>query len=726
MKTITEKQYSSFLKTFAYGLVLLLSIVSIASIPFSGKFIGNAAERIIYIIFSSSFIGIEVFLVSNRFSFRLLPNLAIAAAWTLLLVITESAISNACILNAKEVAEKTGKTITESDYPEVVTFIELIRDAYNNSNFDSDFIKTFLEIYSIGIFGTVFVSLATEASKSLWSDEIQNTENKTLLAKFKRARRQQILYRKIQLFDQSELLVSIVYIHLLCYLVFLLPTFVIVSELNSTDTTTLRIDIILLLISVTLEAMGIATHFIITDHALTSSEIKYLKQRGKGIQKHLHNIRVKNKSCNYSEGNPTTPTYKQKRANKNTCVNTSCKGMVLSKETKNYLQVLVHSFCNHSEVDSIEKSILFPDVEKSNGSVKGCNLCIAKNVIGRFYKTKQIYIDPNKEDYYASASSFFEPAFAIDINNFLFPTIKTVSFPKTLLDAIAIARHCFFLSQKEQWEKLLYPVGKSFVEISSILILDYIYRRFSERNQIYNPCNIDCCKEDHSAEYGAALLEFPYVMETYLLDRFKDNEQFVSKDTLKKGNDWPRFSERVELSFSERVEQYYWELFKNRVNCLERDTCYELGNLFASFLTDSYKNEERFLRRILPVNRENYRLTSDKPDGSIKLSKKRTVEIAIDSLNIEKQQLSMIPGWSNVFKKAWKIGDEVSSKYNNPEEKREHVEKQLFGTDRNGIFNRLTRYDNEYIGKREIDRCDGCCLDITEKSTVLSWIIFCK
>ncbi len=621
---------------------------------------------IFLVIFSHFLLGIGIFIISYHFSFRWLPNLAIAGAWTIIIIILVTDIRNYCLseeiarLNEliKNAQEKLKTLLQQSDTAgltgeksllvsvlesritslqaqasekalvEVPSFVTLLKEAYNSSKIGSSYIKTFLEIYGIGVFGTVFISMATEATKSLWSDEIRSAENKTLLAKFKRARRQRLLARK---FFFSTILVSVVYIHIFYYLIAFLVTVVATIVLSSHDVTIIRINILLLLMSVSMEAIGAATHFIVTDQTLAASEIKYLNQKKTYI----------NELC--KKANPDKGAI-------------TCNGVRYSREVSNYLQVLVHSYCNHSGGDSISKQTLYPDASNC------CRLQIAKNLISRFYRTKEIFISPNKEAYYASASIHFEPDFALDIIKYLFHESdqkartgngntydkeakldtepkeehKTNELLTSALSLLDIARKSMFSDQHDEWKDWLYPSNINYEQMMSLIMLDCIRIRFADPNNIDSPCFDDFCTGDHKIVSGAFLLEFPFIVKQALLSRISDGSFSISNR-----------AKNLDEHFRERTEQYYYNLFCAGVNSFDSSACNLIAQYFTQTLQARYDNSAFDLQRILPIRANDCIPSNNKPVFSLRLSWIDWCNLSLCDATLSKK--TDIPGWHNLF-----------------------------------------------------------------------------
>ena len=641
-------------------------------------------HQISFIVFTHFLLGTGLFLLCYHFSFRWLPNLAIAGAWSVMIIIFETSVRNYYIV-------KDQLNIT------VPTFITLLKEAYESSKIGSGFIKTFMELYGVGIFGTVFISMATEATKSLWSDEIRSAENKTLLAKFKRARRQRILARNFLFFK----MISVVYIHMVFYLVVLLCTSIATIVLSSTDITIIRIDIILLLMSVTLEAMGVATHFIITDQTLAASETKYLQQKQPAVNRKLKRLSRRNSSSLHT-----------------------CKIIVLSPEVTNYLQILVHSYCNHSSREAINKSHFYPK------TIGCCKLLIAKNLIARFYRTNEIYIAPNQESYYTSASSHFEPNFAIDLRRFLFG--NDVSKPSTpprgwsassrgwsassisVMDALSICQNCMFAIQRKKWEDWLYPTDLNYEQMVSQVMLDLIRICFVDLHGLNEPCYEDYCEGNHSISNCALLLEIPFIIKLAIVKRMRDK----SFPDLNNEN-------KFELWFRERTEQYYYNLFESEINCYTSKQCNQIGTHLAQALTARHDGSDFLLQRVLPINSNNYTDTRNKPDFSLKLSCKN----CFDATLIEKK--TAIPGWRCLFKKIYiknwptkknSVDKNGSSTYDGKLEETDYWDNKPMIIQK--TMERLTAYDRKYSQSTEGLPSYGFCEDKLEQCKVLSYIIF--
>lgn len=612
----------------------------------------SAKDKLFFILISSLALGFFLFRMFYCFSFRFLPNLALSGAWTVLFTV---------FISAK--------------WHNAVTFIGFLKDAYERSNLGSNFIKTFMEIYSIGIFGTVFISLVSEASKNIWSDELYSNENKTLMTQFKRIRRHLLLSRHIK-----GIVFNIIYIHMLCYMIALLITFAFAMTYRAADRTILRIDLILLLFSVTLEAMGLTTHLIITDDALVVAECKYLKQRLPRIQKKLEKMPQ------------------------------DCAKLTPDTEVNSYLRVLVHTYCNHNGVESVNRNEFFPHFSQG----KPCNIFLTIKLIELFDKTYKLYIEPNEEKYYMSARKAFEPAFAQDIKKYLFEAYEHDSSSYILLSMIELSYRCFFENQKKEWEKWLYISGEPIDRFESLLMLDFLRWNFSEEQTYAGQCFSTLCskesneksKEERNVILNTMVLEFPYIMETLMQNRY--GKKFSALH-----------GEKNPPHFQERVEEYYWNVFLEHVNNSSEMECNEVAERFSAFLKDSYEGEERFLHRILPINRAHYSATSDKPDFSIKLSETSMVNIVLDQKsNYLKDEV--VPGWGKLFSclRANQTRDIIQKSRNRSEHLANLVENKL-----KCDIKRLCRFDQRE-DTTTFARCDRCCVDENEMCHVLASVIF--
>lgn len=511
---------------------------------------------------------------------RLLPNLAISVSWVVMVVVAVD-------------------TLAPRDY--FFNIVDVLVDGYQNGRMSDGLLESLLKLYGIGFFGTVLVSLGPEIAKGIWSDEVRSTDNKSLLAKLKRDRRQIILR-----YTRSRVSINGTYLRLLVFGIVFALTLVLVLVKARTYAVTFETDLFLLFIAASMEAVGIFTHSVISDHALVSAEAYYMRQRRKRLSTWLENSGWRN-----------------------------------SERINTYFTVLIHSYCNYG-LTVISHEDLFPKPVQAAANqpesplkqelADDRNLDIALRLIEQFDSVKKQYIEPFEEKYWVNARESFEPAFALDLKQFLFPCALDSKFPSSRLRAIGLAKWCFFDKQKSQWQEWLYTSGASFETIVAELMLTYLrMRSFSLQSpsEDHSASSNQASNSEERIELASLLLEFPYIMEACIKerrDRFNWSQE--GKEKSLEGKEKPLWShdyfhlteDNHPPKYRERVEQYYAELFKETVNELDADACNKIASRFVHFLTYIYEEGNRpepYLHRILPVNSNHFRATYDVPTASI-------------------------------------------------------------------------------------------------------------
>ena len=588
--------------------VILLFVLSVIAFTYLGKKKQNTSDSRLFwvIIFQCGTLGAIAAICGISFSRRLLPNIAIAAAWMIL-----------CVL-----------WLDVNKAPlDRITIIDILVDAYRDGRMSSALLETLLKFYGIGFFGTVLVSLGPEIAKGIWSDEIRSTDNKSLLSKFKRDRRQ-ILLRVIG----NRASINGMYLRILAFGLAFAFVLVLVLVKAREYQLTFEADLLLLILSVSMEATGIFTHSIITDHALISAEKYYLLRRRKALSDWL-----------------------------------SKDGWRSSEKVNAYFMVLIHTYCNHGLIP-IPHDDLFPIpvlpvkpiissaqmVDNMASDAK--NLDIALCLIEHFDYTKEQYIDPIEEQYWINAKQSFEPAFALDIDSFLFSKEKNSvgRFPKSELHAIAMARDCFFTKQKAQWQDWLYTSGMSYETMVAELMLTYLRIKYlskqsSPRNiSVSNP-RVLKAKSERKLDYASLMLEFPYIMEACIRKRYDYYDCLPGED--KKGSQMRDFFHLQEEGhppkFRERVEQYYAEMYRWNINLLDIESCNKIADRFYHFLTYIYEDDnktEQYLHRILPINSNGFKVTNDVSTGSILFAPDILFTLAYS----KKQYINPAFGWEAI------------------------------------------------------------------------------
>ena len=576
------------------GLICVFSIIA-TSLSFIHGTTDNRQELLtqrfcvfLLLFFQISVPACLVFFLCYRYTHRVMPNMAIAAAWTLLVTVFVDSIFG-------------------TPYNPLVTVVDVVADAYQYRGLKGEIFTTILKLYGVGLFGTILLSLGPEIAKSLWSDEFRSTDNKTLLAKFNRDRRALLL--RVVFKNRS---CNILYIWLGLYGIVFVAALLTVMATVRRATVTFSVDLIMLFLSVSLEGVGIFSHSVISDSTLFSAERAYLQRNIKSLPRWMKKTNFEN-----------------------------------AETVINFAQVLVNTYCNHglnpfSHTDVFEKlSQVIRDMK--NGDMKAFLFVLF--LIQRFDETKTRYIDPIDEQYWKNTRRDFETQFAADVDGFLSGLTKPIEnvFPENYSEAVSLANQCFFTKQNEQWKEWFYINGAPYQETAALLMLDYLRLKFlSSQNAI------DAVADASETDYGALLMEFPYIMESCILNRFgKPGETEKNENPELTESCFHLFSTEDPPQYRERVEQYYAELFKSKCNKLNKDFCQKIAARFQCFLTHSYETKvrkERFLHRIFPINSNNFTATNDRPDASIVMTAQLLCAIDKNSYN------NPAPGWNEIVK----------------------------------------------------------------------------
>lgn len=521
----------------------------------------------LYVIITCGVVFLLCSLISYYLTFRLMPNLAIAAAWTIMLTVFISVIS-----------------------PNSITLVSLLDEAFFRSQIDSGFISTFLSIYGIGTFATAVASLRAESSRAMWSEEM-NAENKTILSQFKRMRR-----HRIQRFQLFSLEIDVLYLCLFCYVVmFVVSTFLALALQNKEGGSVIRVQLILLLFSLSTQTLGICTHFTISDGELIEAEQKYLENVKPEIGQLLDQTELS-----------------------------------IDSRFSNYLHVLVNTYCNHNAIRKRNQKEFFLPFENQPKN----RLHFAVELIAIFDRVYHSYIEPNEEKYYISARKTFEPELAKDLMEYLIHDID--NNPTSIAEALSIAMEAFFEKQKKEWEGLLYSFREPYLQFKALLLMDLL--RDYYRNIQYSGNWADA-EELPSTAVKSFLLEFPYRVEQCIrtvYGRISEHSPVLGDKS---------FSQ----FYQERVEYYFWELFAcSELQCETSENCKAISQNLHSFFQKEYVGEELYLRRLFPINDGQYARTKDTPYYSICWSKKTLNDVEDTFKNKENLNPNMTPQYKKI------------------------------------------------------------------------------
>lgn len=588
------RQVIARISLIAFGVAVICFAVPVLFSPSSP----SPVLLYIAVILQIAFLGIAFFLLSFIKTHRLLPNLAIAAAWVILIVIAVDMLA-------------------PQDWE--FTIIDVLVGAYQNGRISGTLLETLLKLYGIGFFGTVLVSLGPEIFKGIWSDEVRSTDNKNLLSKFKRERRQ-ILLRYIGKTHSIQCL----YLHLFAFGLAFALTLVLILIKSRSNVVTFEADLVLLLIAASMEALGIFTHSIISDHALVRAEEYYMEQRSTDLPGWLAESNWRN-----------------------------------SEKVNAYFAVLIHSYCNYG-LTSVLHEKMFPEPVVRRDEVgrelkpdDDRTLCVSLRLIERFDMVKKQYIEPFEEKYWVNARASFEPEFALDLNRFLFPEEADHEFPTSILHAIHMARECFFTKQETHWQEWIYTSGVPFETLVAELMLTYLRMKFVHKLDELDKRSASAkqTEADKRIELACLLLEFPYIMEACITERCDSSgQQSAGKESsfwqhdyfhLKGGDHPPKYRERV--------EQYYAELYEMNANTLDAAACNLVAGRFAHFLTYIYEDgsrTEQYLHRILPINSNHFKATNDIPTASIMFD-----DVVLDRLKCSGKNKNPIPSWYDIIQR---------------------------------------------------------------------------
>lgn len=495
----------------------------------------------LYVVLTFSLVLAYLTAIFYAFSFRLLPNLALAGAWTVLLYVLVNCFS-----------------------PRSITFISLLEDAYQSGKLNSHFIEIFLKISGIGIISSMVLAIGTEITKFILNNEFHSVENKAILEKFKSNRRGLILKRTI--LNHS---ISLIHVHVVLFSFVLMAAFIAVTIACKANPTLIRINLILLAASTSVEALGIAAHFTISDDALVHAEPRYLDSVSKNVNLLIDSL-------------PQSTDVK------------------IDPALRRYLQVLVNTYCNHGLDRSVSQLSRFPKC--ANNPL--LRLRLAVELIFMFDHTYTSFVEPNEEKYYINARKSFRTALAEDIVMYLLhDTGSEIGFIANL----RLADRAFFEDQQSVWEQLLSTSREPYPQFRNLLLVDYLRSYF--QSTYYNHSWSKEFDEKLTDKSGSCvlMLEFPYAMDICMQKRY--SREAENTLTFLYDEPVPRFRDRV--------EEYYFHLFASQCNEYSQEDCTKIGMQFLDFLTHSYGQEERFLHRLLPINDKTYSKTQDKPTHSI-------------------------------------------------------------------------------------------------------------